>query len=168
MYPHTKFGIPTSKNIGDMDRTRKRDGRTDGRTDGLTDWRTVRLLYASQSSFGGIIREPFHVEVFCILKVKIYGIQVNEYRVWPSYMHHFQYAQQDWCCACVAARGGHIQYWLGLHEIQGFPYFGFCVYYRLVSSWPSQKPQRQVFSRRCSLMFGPIDELYSVHEYFCQ
>ena len=37
-----------------MDRTRKRDGRTDGRTDGLTDGRTVRLLYASQSSFGGI------------------------------------------------------------------------------------------------------------------
>ena len=29
-----------------MDRTRKRDGHTDGRT--------VRLLYASQSSFGGI------------------------------------------------------------------------------------------------------------------
>ena len=27
MHPHTKFGIPTSKNIGDMDRTRKRDGR---------------------------------------------------------------------------------------------------------------------------------------------
>ena len=50
MYPHTKFGIPTSKNIGDMDRTRKRVGHTDGRTDG----RTVRLLYASQSSFGGI------------------------------------------------------------------------------------------------------------------
>ena len=46
MYPHTKFGIPTSKNKGDMDRTRKRDGHTDGRT--------VRLLYASQSSFGGI------------------------------------------------------------------------------------------------------------------
>ena len=37
MYPHTKFGIPTSKNIGDMDRTRKRDGHTDGRTDsGIT------------------------------------------------------------------------------------------------------------------------------------
>ena len=33
VYPHTKFGIPTSKNIGDMDRTRKRDGRTDGLTD---------------------------------------------------------------------------------------------------------------------------------------
>ena len=29
-----------------MDRTQKRDGRTHGRT--------VRLLYASQSSFGGI------------------------------------------------------------------------------------------------------------------
>ena len=58
MYPHTKFGIPNSKNIGDMDRTLKRDGRTDGRTDGLTDGltdgQTVRLLYASQSSFGGI------------------------------------------------------------------------------------------------------------------
>ena len=36
----------------------KRDGHTDrhtdGHTDGLTDGRTVRLLYASQSSFGGI------------------------------------------------------------------------------------------------------------------
>ena len=29
MYPHTKFGIPTSKNIRDMDQTRKQDGRTD-------------------------------------------------------------------------------------------------------------------------------------------
>ena len=28
MHPHTKFGIPTSKNIGDMHRT-KWDGRTD-------------------------------------------------------------------------------------------------------------------------------------------
>ena len=28
MHPHTKLGIPTSKNIGDMHRT-KRDGRTD-------------------------------------------------------------------------------------------------------------------------------------------
>ena len=34
MHPHTKFGIPTSKNIGDMHRTRSgTDGRTDGRTD---------------------------------------------------------------------------------------------------------------------------------------
>ena len=47
MHPHTKFGIPTLKNIGDMHRTRS---GTDTRTDG----RTVRLLYASQSSFGGI------------------------------------------------------------------------------------------------------------------
>ena len=38
MYPHTKFGIPTSKNIGDMDRTRKRDGHTDRRTDGQCDY----------------------------------------------------------------------------------------------------------------------------------
>ena len=37
------------KNIGDMHRTRR---GTDGRTDG---W-TVRLLYASKSSFGGIKR----------------------------------------------------------------------------------------------------------------
>ena len=47
MYPHTKFGIPSSKNIGDMHRTQSG-------TDGLTDGRTVRLLYASQSSFGCI------------------------------------------------------------------------------------------------------------------
>ena len=37
MYPHTEFGIPTSKNIGDMDRTRKRDGQMDGLTDVRTD-----------------------------------------------------------------------------------------------------------------------------------
>ena len=30
MHPHTKFGIPTSKNIGDMHRTR---GGTDGQCD---------------------------------------------------------------------------------------------------------------------------------------
>ena len=36
MHLHTKFGIPTSKNIGDMHRT-----------GGWTDGRTVRLLYAS-------------------------------------------------------------------------------------------------------------------------
>ena len=34
MQPHIKFGIPTSKNVGDMHRTRSgTDGRTDGRTD---------------------------------------------------------------------------------------------------------------------------------------
>ena len=43
MYLLTKFGIPTSKNIKDMHQTRS-----------WTDGRTVRLLYASQSSFGGI------------------------------------------------------------------------------------------------------------------
>ena len=41
-----KFGIPTSMNIGDMHRTQSG-----------TDGRTVRLLYASQSSFGGIIKK---------------------------------------------------------------------------------------------------------------
>ena len=35
MHPHTKFGIPTSKNIGEMDRTRKRDRHTEGRTDSV-------------------------------------------------------------------------------------------------------------------------------------
>ena len=44
MHPHTKFEIPTSKNIGYAPDTKV--GRTDGRT--------VRLLYASQSSFVGI------------------------------------------------------------------------------------------------------------------
>ena len=47
IHPHTKFGIPTSKNIEDMHRTRSG-----------TDGRTVRLLYASQSSFGGIKISP--------------------------------------------------------------------------------------------------------------
>ena len=38
MHPHTKFGIPTSKNIGDMHRTGSgTDGLTDGRTDGGMD-----------------------------------------------------------------------------------------------------------------------------------
>ena len=57
MHLHTKFGIPTSKNIGDMDRTRKRDGHTDGRT--------VRLLYASQSSFGGIKNLDYEDMMMC-------------------------------------------------------------------------------------------------------
>ena len=35
MHPHTKFGIPTSKNIGDMHRTRS---GTDGLTDGQCDY----------------------------------------------------------------------------------------------------------------------------------
>ena len=65
MYPLTKFGIPTSKNIGDMDRTRKRDGRTDGQTDGPT----VRLLYASQSSFGGIKKFKNIIKVSNLLEL---------------------------------------------------------------------------------------------------
>ena len=63
MHPHTKFGIPTSKNIGDMHRTRS---GTDTRTDTRTDGRTVRLLYASQSSFGGIKTTTFFTIFFAI------------------------------------------------------------------------------------------------------
>ena len=38
MHLHTKFGIPISKNIGDMHRTRSRTDRlTDGRTEGWMD-----------------------------------------------------------------------------------------------------------------------------------
>ena len=100
--PHIKFGIPTSKNIGDMHQTRSgTDGHCDYyknyirgqghsdpkmirdtppsldasthqiwnsylkeyrryapdmKRDGRPDGQTVRLLYASQSSFGGIKR----------------------------------------------------------------------------------------------------------------
>ena len=36
MHPNTKFGIPTSKNIGDMHGHEA--GRTDGRTDGRCDY----------------------------------------------------------------------------------------------------------------------------------
>ena len=55
MHPHHKFGIPTSKNIGDMHpigsgRNRLTDGRTEGRKES---W-TVRFLYASQNSLRGI------------------------------------------------------------------------------------------------------------------
>ena len=53
MHPHTKFEIPISNNIGDMHRARS---GTDGRTEGQTEARTVRLLYASQSSF--VCRAP--------------------------------------------------------------------------------------------------------------
>ena len=42
MYPHTKFGIPTSKNLGDMHWTRS---GTEGRTDGRTDRRTDEMLH---------------------------------------------------------------------------------------------------------------------------
>ena len=36
---HTKFGIHTSKNIGDMHRTRSgMDGQIDGQTDGRSDY----------------------------------------------------------------------------------------------------------------------------------
>ena len=89
MHPHAQFGIPTSKNIGNIYQTRKDglDAVTFGysvrkssqesvsnqqilghfyreiseiqstqqgsiRENGLTDGRTVRLLYASKSSFG--------------------------------------------------------------------------------------------------------------------
>ena len=51
MHPHTKFGIPTSKNIGDMDRTRKRDGRIDGRIDGRTDRRTDSAITICHPKF---------------------------------------------------------------------------------------------------------------------
>ena len=51
MHLHTKFEIPTSKNIGDMHWT---GSRTDGLMDGRTAGWAVRLLYASQSSFEGI------------------------------------------------------------------------------------------------------------------
>ena len=53
MHPHTKFRIPTSKNIGDMDRTRKRDGRTDVRMDRRTDGQCDYYM-PPKVSFGGI------------------------------------------------------------------------------------------------------------------
>ena len=49
-----------------MDRTRKRDGRTDG----LTDGRTVRLLYAAQSSFGGIKKKLVFLKILFTVAVQ--------------------------------------------------------------------------------------------------
>ena len=60
MYPHTKFGIPALKNIGDMDRTRKRDGQTD----------SAFTIYASQSSLGGIKIQ--NINTFCVCKTRIF------------------------------------------------------------------------------------------------
>ena len=57
MHLHTKFGIPTSKNIGDMHGTRSE-----------MDGRTVRLLYPSQSSFGGI---KIPISKKCIFQQKL-------------------------------------------------------------------------------------------------
>ena len=51
MYPHTKFGIPISKNIGDMDRTRRRDGRTDGRTDSAITICLPKFLWGHKKIF---------------------------------------------------------------------------------------------------------------------
>ena len=51
MYLHTKYIIPTSKNIGD---THVFTGHETGWMEGRTEGRTVRLLYASLSYFGGV------------------------------------------------------------------------------------------------------------------
>ena len=51
MYLHTKYEIPTSKNIGD---THVCTGHEAGWIEGRTEGRTVRLVYASLSYFGGI------------------------------------------------------------------------------------------------------------------
>ena len=76
MHPHTKFGIPTSKNIGDMDRTRKRDGHTDGRT--------VRLLHASQSSFGGIKMMSWSKVAYEALRVKKDANEIRHVLFWQG------------------------------------------------------------------------------------
>ena len=47
MHPHTKFGIPTSKNIGDMQRTRS---GTDGRTDSAITICLPKLLWGHKNN----------------------------------------------------------------------------------------------------------------------
>ena len=81
MYPLTKFGIPTSKNIGDMDRTRKRDGRT------------VRLLYASQSSFGGIKIAGKVVNLFLPIIFSIYVLGAQKNHLIHDCDSFFEYTQ---------------------------------------------------------------------------
>ena len=69
MYPHTKFGIPTSKKY-------RRYGPETRKRDGLMDGRTLRLLYASQSSFGGIKIPSMHrFKLVCIdiCQISSYG-----------------------------------------------------------------------------------------------
>ena len=53
MHPHTKFGIPTSKNIGDMHRTRSgTDTRTDGRTDSAITICLPKFLWGHKNLLG--------------------------------------------------------------------------------------------------------------------
>ena len=70
MHPHTKFGIPISKNIGDMHQTRSGKDR-----------RTVLLLYAYQSSFGGIKKVYRQTNIITEKAKTIYHLYTS-YRVY--------------------------------------------------------------------------------------
>ena len=53
-------------------------GRTHGQTHGRTDGRTVRLLYASQSSFGGIKTDQSLMGTLWVAKGPIFLIKTDQ------------------------------------------------------------------------------------------
>ena len=141
MYPHTKFGIPTSKNMGDMDRTRKRDGHTDGRMDG----RTVQLLYASQSSFGGIktcfhshFYANFHVSVTLVFLIRfswnfLQNVELSNWeRYTPLLGSFFSSLKREGAVIWPQSGVGNPWMWhwyivLWYNDISCTPDWGFCV-----------------------------------------
>ena len=64
MHPHIKFGIPTSKNKGDMHRTQSG-----------ADGRTVRLLYMPPKFLWGIKRKK--MIKYTLLSKALYDVDVN-------------------------------------------------------------------------------------------
>ena len=77
MHPHTKFGIPTSKNIGDMDRTRKRDGHTDRRTDSVITICLPKFLWGHKN------KKPRVVSLVCSSTTRL---DLHSYLVLSTYL----------------------------------------------------------------------------------
>ena len=58
MHPHIKFGIPTSKSIGNMHQTRKRDGRTDGHFISIKTKSEVKVKVTVTRKWYATLRHP--------------------------------------------------------------------------------------------------------------
>ena len=81
MHSHTKFEIPTSKNIGDMDRTRS---GMDRRTDGQCDY------------FGGIKTVSANQIALTLYKYcSITGLSLYILNIFASFLHHLQILKKN-------------------------------------------------------------------------
>ena len=77
MHPHTKFEIPTSKNVGDMHWTGNRtDGLKDGQADGgMASGITIRLskfLWGHKNSFVKKLEHMIAANPVCIYSISFY------------------------------------------------------------------------------------------------